>query len=425
MDPSMHRKATFAAVIGNAIEWFDFAVYGLLSGVISRLYFPAIDPATSVLIGFTTLGIPFVARPLGGLIFGIWADRHGRRNVLSLAFGMMSFGTLMIGVLPTYAAIGIAAPLLLVLSRMIQGLSAGGEFGSATTALVEFAPMERRGFYGSLQFVSQSLAILMGSLTVVALSKSLDPASFEGWGWRLPFIAGALIGPIGLYMRMKVTETPEFIAARDSFPDRPATPLKTILKSYKIEILAFIGIFAALTGPTYVNLIYLPTIAVHQLGISYADATMTVTVLAVLLVLFIPVAGWMSDLFDQFSLMSCGLLMGGISYAVIYAMLLANPSQIGLILLYVSFAFPYALVTGAASAFVIERLPVRARATGTSLSYNMAVMIFGGMAPLTVSWLAAEVTQYAASLYVAGSMALGFVGVLLLEFKRRGLRASS
>jgi len=419
LNPSMHRRATAAAVIGNAVEWFDFAVYGLLSGVIARLFFPSDDPSTAILIGFATLGITFVARPFGGLVFGLWADRHGRRNVLAVVFGLMAIGTLMIGLLPTYAAIGVAAPILLVISRMIQGFSAGGEFGNATTALIEFAPLHRRGFYGSLQMVSQGFAVLAASLSVVVLTKSLDPADFDSWGWRIPFLAGTLIGPIGLYMRMRVTESPEFLKERELRQGRDTAPVGRLLRDHKTEVAAFIGIFAAVTGPNYINMIYLPSIAARELGVAHGDAALAVTVMALLMIFLIPLAGWLSDQFDRLSLMALGLVSAAVCYGILYAKLVNSPSMAGLMLLYICFAFPYALVVGPASTFVVELLPIRTRATGSSLSYNLAAMLFGGLAPLTVSWIAATTgSDFAPPLYVAAMLGLGMAGIVSLGLKR-------
>ncbi|MGO4834467.1 MFS transporter, partial [Rhizobiaceae sp. 2RAB30] len=188
-------KVIAASVIGNALEWFDFIVYALLAATISKLFFPSEDPMTSILLGFATFGIAFVARPIGGIVFGLYADRHGRKKALGLIFVMMAVATGMVAFLPTYAAIGVAAPVLLLICRMLQGFSAGGEFGSATAVLIEFAPRGSKGFFGSLQMCSQALAVLVAAVFVFLLSKNLSQADFESWGWRVPFLAGAIVGP--------------------------------------------------------------------------------------------------------------------------------------------------------------------------------------------------------------------------------------
>jgi len=406
------------SVLGNAIEWFDFAVYGLLSGIIAHLFFPSDIPAATMMLGFGTVAVSFIVRPIGGVIFGIYADRHGRKNALTLVFGLMALGTLMIGLLPTYAAIGLAAPVVLIISRMIQGFSAGGEFGNATAALIEFAPPERRGLYGSLQLFSQSLAILSGAMVVMFLSKSLDDASFQAWGWRVPFLLGAVVGPLGLYMRMRVTESPEFLAELARFPARDPAPVQTLWQDHKLEVFASVGIFAALTAPNYVNTVYFPSVAVHEYGMTQAQASQTVLIFASLLAVVIPLAGWLSDLFDRITLMSFGLVSSAICYALLFTKFVENPSFLGLVLLQSCFALPYGLVVGPAATLAVEFFPVRARATGASLSYNLAAMLFGGMAPIFVSWMATG-TKYAPAIFTVIVLALGLAGVMALGIKKR------
>ena len=202
----MRRRVVISSTIGNALEWFDFTVFGLFAGVIGKLFFPADNPNSSLLLTFATFGIAFAARPLGGLVFGLYADRHGRKKALVVMITLMAFGTGLLGFLPTYGVIGVAAPLLLLLARLIQGFSAGGEFGSASAMLIEFAPPGRRGFYGSFQMVSQSLAFGIGAAMAIGLNLGLSPDAFASWGWRVPFILGILIGPTGWYLRAEVRQ---------------------------------------------------------------------------------------------------------------------------------------------------------------------------------------------------------------------------
>ena len=180
----MRRRVVISSTIGNALEWFDFTVFGLFAGIIGKLFFPADNPNSSLLLTFATFGIAFAARPLGGLVFGLYADRHGRKKALVVMITLMAFGTGLLGFLPTYGAIGIAAPLLLLAARLIQGFSAGGEFGSASAMLIEFAPSGRRGMYGAYQMVSQSLAFGIGAAMAIGLNLGLSADAFASWGWR-------------------------------------------------------------------------------------------------------------------------------------------------------------------------------------------------------------------------------------------------
>ena len=203
-----------AAVVGNALEWYDFIVFGFFTVVIARLFFPAESQYASLLLTTLTFGVGFFMRPVGGILLGIYADRRGRKASLLLIIGLMTLAIAMIGFAPTYAAIGIAAPLLIVLARLLQGFSAGGEFASATSFLIEIAPANRRGFYGSWQMVGQGLALLTGALLGALITRVLATEALDSWGWRVPFLFGLIIGPVGLYIRRRLDETAAFLATR-------------------------------------------------------------------------------------------------------------------------------------------------------------------------------------------------------------------
>jgi MHS family proline/betaine transporter-like MFS transporter len=205
-----------AAVIGNALEWYDFIVFGFLTVVISRLFFPADTQYASLLLTTATFGVGFFMRPVGGILIGIYADRKGRKAALSLIIGLMTVAIAMIAFAPTYTAIGVGAPLIMVLARLLQGFATGGEFASATSFLIESAPADRRGFYGSWQMVGQGVALLLGALVSTAVTRGLSPEALDGWGWRVPFLLGLVIGPVGLYIRRHLKETAAFIEASEA-----------------------------------------------------------------------------------------------------------------------------------------------------------------------------------------------------------------
>src|SRR6202050_4882878 len=202
-----------AAVIGNALEWYDFIVFGFLTVVISRLFFPADTQYASLLLTTATFGVGFFMRPVGGILLGIYADRKGRKAALSLIIGV-TVAIAMIAFAPTYAAIGFAAPLIMVLARLLQGFATGGEFASATSFLIESAPADQRGYYGSWQMVGQGVALLLGALVSAAVTRDLSSEALDEWGWRIPFLLGLVIGPVGLYLRRHLKETEAFIEAR-------------------------------------------------------------------------------------------------------------------------------------------------------------------------------------------------------------------
>lgn len=200
-------RQILAAVIGNALEWYDFVVYGFLTVIISRLFFPTDSEYASLLLTMATFGVGFFMRPVGGILIGMYADRRGRKAALQLIILLMTISIAMIAFAPTHAAIGAAAPVLIVVARLLQGVATGGEFASATSFLVESAPAGRRGFYGSLQMVGQSLAALTGAAAGMLITQGLTPEQIDSWGWRVPFIFGLLIGPVGLYIRRHLSET--------------------------------------------------------------------------------------------------------------------------------------------------------------------------------------------------------------------------
>ncbi|MEP7207208.1 MAG: MFS transporter, partial [Casimicrobiaceae bacterium] len=208
--PAEVRRAVSAAVVGNVLEWYDFAVYGYVATIIAKNFFPAGDDVAALLATFAAFGLGFVVRPLGGIVIGRLGDTRGRKTALILTIMLMAFGTVMIGLIPSYASIGILAPILLVVARLLQGFSAGGEWGGSTAFIVEWAPAGRRGFYGSFQQCSVVAGLLLGSGVAATLASVLTPATMEGWGWRIPFLLGGLLGPVGMYMRRNIGETPAY-----------------------------------------------------------------------------------------------------------------------------------------------------------------------------------------------------------------------
>src|SRR5579872_2738133 len=219
---SSYQRAITAGVIGNVLEWYDYGVYGYLVPIISALFFPKTDPTASLLLTFAVFGVGFVMRPVGSIVFGIYGDRHGRRKALSAVIFVMAFATFAMGLLPTYAAAGVLAPVLLVLVRLFQGLSAGGEWGGSTAYIVEFAPQQRRGFFGSWQLVGVGGGFLLGSLTAALLNSGLSQADKLAWGWRLPFLLGITVGIVGAYLRWRLSDTPKFaeLAEKHAVSDR-------------------------------------------------------------------------------------------------------------------------------------------------------------------------------------------------------------
>src|SRR5215469_15649606 len=251
-----YRRAITAGVIGKVLEWYDFGVYGYLVPTISQLFFPSGDPTVSLLSTFAVFGVGFVMRPVGSVLFGIYGDRRGRRKALSAVIFVMALATFVVGLLPTYAQVGVLAPALLVVVRLFQGLSAGGEWGGSTSYIVEFAPASRRGFFGSWQLVGVGGGFLLGSLTAALLNSSLSQADRLAWGWRLPFLFGIAVGAVGFYLRWRLDDTPKFTEIEEQ-GRVAAAPLAEAVKRYPRETLLGFGVTLHNTVAYYIALVYL------------------------------------------------------------------------------------------------------------------------------------------------------------------------
>src|SRR5215510_5558868 len=251
-----NRKAVVAGTIGNVLEWYDFGVYGYLATMMSQLFFPGEEKTISLLKAFAVFGVGFVMRPVGSILFGIYGDRHGRRKALSTVVFVMALATFAMGLLPTYGQVGVLAPVLLVVVRLFQGLSAGGEWGGSTAYIVEFAPATRRGFFGSWQLVGVGGGFLLGSLTAALLNAALPQADRLAWGWRLPFLFGIAVGAVGFYLRWRLDDTPKFREIEEQGAVA-AAPLGEALRHYPRETLLGFGVTLHNTVAYYIALVYL------------------------------------------------------------------------------------------------------------------------------------------------------------------------
>ena len=376
------RRAIIAAVLGNILEWYDFAVYGFMATILAGHFFPANDEVTSLLATFAAFGVGFAARPLGGVIIGRLADRRGRKFALLVTIYLMAFGTVMIGLTPTYSSIGYLAPALIVLARLIQGFSAGGEWGGSTAFMVEWAANNRRGFVGSFQQVSVAAGLLLGSGCAALLSTILSEDAVTAWGWRVPFLLGSIIGLVGIYMRRNVGETPVF--RRTTKADRSKTTTKR--KSIGLATRAF-GFTIHWTVSYYIFLAYMPTFAIRHLEIDRAVALWSNTVGLLVLIVITPMIGLWSDRIGRKKLLIASCLAIGIVVYPVFNYLLANPSIAAIISAQALFGFLIALYSGPGPAAIAEIFETANRATGMSVGYSLAVAVFGGFAPFIATWL--------------------------------------
>jgi len=383
---SATRRAVLASIIGNGLEWFDFLVYGFFTGIISSVFFPTSDPFVSTLLATATFSIAFFLRPLGGVLLSIYSDKFGRKPVLSFMILMMGFATVAIGLTPSYASIGIAAPLMIILARIMQGLSVGGEFASATAMLTEYSPPGRKMFFGSFQMCSQAFALALAGFAGYVLSTSLTPEALSDWGWRIPFILGALIGPVGFYIRRFVEESPEF-ARIESSRAVAKTPLREVLRTQLASIVNSFGVIVAGTVSNYVWFVFLPGYVVKQLKLPFTSVFLSSLACGLALFVLCPVAGHLADRLGAKRLFTVSAIaFAALAYPML-SFIVAAPSFERLLIVQLLCTIPIAGIWGPTPGFIAGMFPTNVRSTGMSISYNLAVLLFGGLAPFTLTWL--------------------------------------
>jgi MFS transporter, MHS family, proline/betaine transporter len=403
-----------AAVIGNALEWYDFLVFGFFTVIIARLFFPATSEYGSILLTTATFGVGFFMRPVGGIFLGIYADRRGRKAALLLVITLMTIAIALIAFAPTYAAIGLGAPLIIVLARLIQGFSAGGEFASATAFLTESAPAGSRGYYGSWQMVGQGLAVLIGAILGTVLTRTLTPAALDGWGWRIPFLFGLIIGPLGLYIRRSLDETSAFLQSSQGPAARQDTG--SLLASHVKEMVACLGLVVTGTICFYVILIYIPTFARTQLHIPLDQAFLAQSIGLACEVVLIPICGALSDRIGRKPVMMAALVLNLVVTYPLFAWVSANPSFGTLLTMQIILCSLFGVFNGPISTALAEQFPTRVRSTALAISYNVAVMVFGGFAQFFVTWLiAAAGTPIAPAYYLMFGAAVGLIAAFFLK----------
>ncbi len=403
-------RAVAAASIGNALEWFDFIIYGFFAVLMAKLFFPAGDETVSLMFALAAFGVPFFMRPLGAIVMGNYADRHGRKAAFSLTILMMMVGTAIIAAAPTYATAGLLAPFLIVIARLIQGFSAGGEFGSATAFLAEQDP-KKRGFFASWQFASQGLTAVFATSIGVALTSTLTTAQLESWGWRIPFIIGLLIGPVAWYIRRHVDETMEFKTMQPS-----ASPLKEALSDGKKRLVVSLGVVALCTVSMYTVVLFMPTYATRQFGLTTSVGFLGGLLVGVIQLVLIPVFGAMSDSFGRRPIMFASAAAMLVVFYPLFAWLAAAPTLQTLLIVQAIIGVLIAAYMGPLGALMAELFPARMRTTGLSISYAFAVAIFGGLAPLFNTWIIAVTgNKLAPAFYLILAAAISLVALVFAK----------
>lgn len=411
--PETQRKVLAAAAAGNMVEWYDFAVYGYVATALAANFFPSADKTASLLATLATFAVAFVMRPVGAMLFGSLGDRLGRRTILSLVISLMAVSTFVMGILPTYATAGVVAPIMLVVVRCLQGLSAGGEYGGATTLVAEYSP-RRRAFFLSFLSVSTVLSFVLSALVVAAVSALVSPAAFEGWAWRIPFWLALPIGAIGLYIRLRVEDTPAFLAVAEAGTVERA-PLVNTLRTHWRRILTVASFVACNALGFYFLATYLPTFLQVEGGLSRTAASVSNAVAMLLIAATVSLFGIIGDRFGRKPLMALTAVMFFV--IAVPSLLLVSAGVVFLAACgQLLFALAQASSQAATAPLITEAFPTRVRYTASGVSYNLAYMVVGGTGPLVATALvAATGTKIAPAFYVMAIAVLAFVASRLLR----------
>ena len=411
--PTLSRMIV-AAMIGNVLEWFDFVVYGFFAVTIAEVFFPAHDPTVSMLITFGAFGLAYFVRPLGAIVVGSYTDRAGRKAGLLLSIALMMIGTTLMALTPGYATIGMAAPILITLARLLQGFSVGGEFGSAVSFLSEHAG-DRRGFSASWAFATGGMITVLASLFGVTLTTVLSHEQLVDWGWRIPYVFGMLVGPAGLYIRSKLVETPEFLKA-----EKPETiPISDLLRRYPLEVVLALGI-SIISNASFYILAYIPTYGVKTLHLPQSVGFTATLVGGLILAIGCPLAGHWSDKMTSRPLImviTCWLFVLT-PYPAFYLMA-AWPSLATCIIAVAWLQLVKAGYSGVLPSLMSEQFPVDTRAVGVALGYSISVSVFGGLAPLVATWLIVQTgDSLSPSYYLMFCGLLSLIALIAIQRRR-------
>lgn len=403
-------QVLFASMVGTAVEFFDFYIYATAAVLVfPRLFFPATDPASSVLASLATFAIAFVARPIGGALFGHFGDRVGRKTTLVLALTTMGLSTFLIGVLPSYASIGLTAPVLLALCRFGQGIGLGGEWGGAVLLAVENAPPARRAIYGMFPQLGAPLGFFLSGGVFLVLSRVLSDAQFYSFGWRLPFLASAVLVLLGLYVRLSITETPVFAAAQKR-AERVSVPMLVVLHKHTGQVIT--GILVCLATFVLFYLMIVFALSWGTTALHYDRGTFLTMQLSgiVFFALGIPVSAWLAERGRKPVMIGVSVLIALYGFAL--APLFEAGTRGALAMLIVGLTL-MGLTYGPLGTVVSEMFPTPVRYTGCSLAFSMAGILGASLAPYIATWLAQHYGLHTVGYYLTGSAVLTILGLLL------------
>jgi len=391
-DKALLKRVVYASLIGATVEWYDFFLYGTVAGIVfSKLYFPTGDVFISTMLAYTTFAVGFIARPLGGILFGHFGDRIGRKSMLILTLMIMGIATFLIGLVPTYEQIGVWAPILLLILRVCQGLGLGGEWGGAVLMTYEYASPEKRGLYASLPQIGLSIGLCLAAGIVAFLSYSLTDAQFLAWGWRVAFLLSFVLVLVGLYIRLNIMETPEFAKLKKKGAE-VKVPFVSMITNFPKEVMA--GMCARFIDGVFFNIFAVYSIAflTQQLKIPRTEALLGVCFAALVMCLFIPYFGSVSDRVGRTRTYFWGSLITGFSALPAFYIWLHYPDHTILVwaALVIPFGVLYAAIYGPEAALFCDLFEPQVRYTGISFVYQFSGIFSSGLTPLVAAALVRE-----------------------------------
>ena len=409
------RRAATASFMGNFVEWFDYAAYGYLATVIALTFFPQTDATTGLMATFAVFALSFIVRPVGGLIWGHFGDKYGRRSALSWSILIMTVSTFCIGILPGYNLIGLWAPALLLLIRMVQGFSASGEYAGASAFLAEYAPDGKRGFYTSIVPASTAAGLLFGALFVACMHAVMTSENLHDWGWRLPFLLAAPFGLVGRYIRMSLQDSPKFLEMEKRLEAKECAthaPVRELLTVHRRAVTIGIGVTCLNAVAFYLLLSYMPTYLSTEMGMSEGDSFIASTVSLATYIGLIFLMGKLSDRFGRKTMLVMASVLFLLLTFPLFGML-GNPSLVVILMIQIAFGAILAMNDGTLPCFLAEIFPTRVRFSGFAFSFNVANAVFGGTAPFIATWLIHMTgNKMAPAWYLLAAAAVALVAML-------------
>src|ERR687889_2157575 len=417
--PSTVRKVALAAMAGSAIEWYDFFIYLTAAALVfGPLYFPGTSEVAGVLASFSTAAVGFVARPVGGILFGHFGDRLGRKPTLVIALLTMGTATTLVGVLPTYATIGVAAPILLFVLRFLQGLAVGGQWGGAVLLATEYAPEGKRGFYGSFAQVGVPIGLVLGNTSFLILSAVLGESAFGAWGWRIPFLLSVILIGIALYIQLRLEDTPVFRRLEERQQEgedaESGSPVLEVLRDHPKQILLAGGAFFVVNGAFYVLITGMLDYGTRDLGLSRSAMLTAVLISSVAQIVMLPAWSALSDRLGRRPVYLAGAVLLGLWAFPLFWLVDTRNTVLITVALLLGQLF-LSMMYGPQAALFSEMFSRQVRYSGASIGYQLAAVFAGGLAPIIMVWLLDTTgTSFSVSLYIFAMAALTFFSVYLV-----------